>query len=120
MVGPVVHVIFDLDGTLIDSRADLANSVNHVLTTFGLEPLELIGFESPEEVIEARDVDLELSLLGSVGDPIDQVGMLGVRRATLYRTNFTTPVIVTLDPFQESATGYLTRTWQLRQGNPAP
>ena len=33
------HVAFDLDGTLIDSRADLAASVNHVLRTMGLPEL---------------------------------------------------------------------------------
>jgi phosphoglycolate phosphatase len=31
-------IIFDLDGTLIDSVLDLANSVNHTLTTLGLLP----------------------------------------------------------------------------------
>ena len=35
------HIIFDLDGTLIDSRADLSVAVNHVLRTFGLPELPL-------------------------------------------------------------------------------
>jgi phosphoglycolate phosphatase len=30
------HVAFDLDGTVIDSRADLAAATNHVLVSFGL------------------------------------------------------------------------------------
>jgi phosphoglycolate phosphatase len=37
-------VVFDLDGTLIDSRQDLCNSVNATLENFGLKPL-------PEAVI---------------------------------------------------------------------
>ncbi len=32
-------LLFDLDGTLVDSRADLANSVNLMLTELGREPL---------------------------------------------------------------------------------
>ncbi|MBM2828709.1 MAG: HAD-superfamily hydrolase, subfamily variant 1, partial [Actinobacteria bacterium] len=32
-------LVFDLDGTLIDSKVDLANSVNHALTAFGHSPL---------------------------------------------------------------------------------
>ncbi len=31
-------LIFDLDGTLVDTRQDIANSVNHVLSQFGLPP----------------------------------------------------------------------------------
>ncbi|MFA6033692.1 MAG: HAD hydrolase-like protein [Myxococcota bacterium] len=38
-------VIFDLDGTLVDSRRDIANSVNHMLGVYGLPTL-------PPEVIE--------------------------------------------------------------------
>lgn len=33
-------IIFDLDGTLIDSRIDIANSVNHTLKRLGLNPLD--------------------------------------------------------------------------------
>ena len=34
-------VIFDLDGTLIDSKWDIALSVNHTLTSLSLEPLPI-------------------------------------------------------------------------------
>ncbi|HEX3373054.1 MAG TPA: HAD hydrolase-like protein, partial [Edaphobacter sp.] len=37
-------LVFDLDGTLIDSRQDLCNSVNATLKHFNLRPL-------PDEVI---------------------------------------------------------------------
>lgn len=41
MPGPRVHplVVFDLDGTLIDSRVDLANSANEMLASYGGPPL---------------------------------------------------------------------------------
>ena len=32
-------LIFDLDGTLVDSRKDLSSSVNHVRASFGLSPV---------------------------------------------------------------------------------
>jgi len=37
---PVNSMLFDLDGTLIDSRADLARSINLMLTDLGRPPLE--------------------------------------------------------------------------------
>lgn len=39
MKEPVRLLVFDLDGTLIDSKTDLANSVNHSLSAFGLPAL---------------------------------------------------------------------------------
>ena len=35
------HLIFDLDGTLVDSRADLAAATNVMLESFGLAPLTI-------------------------------------------------------------------------------
>lgn len=39
-ISDVRAIVFDLDGTLIDSRQDIANSVNFALRQFGLEPLQ--------------------------------------------------------------------------------
>ena len=40
LLGPVQLIIFDLDGTLIDSQLDLANSVNAARAHLGLPPIE--------------------------------------------------------------------------------
>ena len=39
-------IVFDLDGTLVDSRVDLANSVNATLQEFGAAPLPLADVTS--------------------------------------------------------------------------
>ena len=50
---PIELLIFDLDGTLIDSKLDLANSVNAARAHLGLDPLNLavistcVGFGAP-------------------------------------------------------------------------
>lgn len=41
MILPPALIVFDLDGTLIDSAADLAAAINGMLATFGCEPLAL-------------------------------------------------------------------------------
>lgn len=44
---PIEFLVFDLDGTLIDSRKDICIAVNHALTTLGIEPVaddEIVRF----------------------------------------------------------------------------
>lgn len=64
-------LIFDLDGTLIDSRADLAAAINHMRIHFGLEPLLLdtvVGYigngvrRLVEGSLQGSDVDMEEAL----------------------------------------------------------
>src|SRR5262249_4829200 len=60
------HLIFDLDGTLVDSRLDLANSVNAMLRHFG-KPL------LPNEVIASYIGDgAPMLVRRSLGDPDDE------------------------------------------------
>ena len=59
-------LIFDLDGTLIDSRIDLANSVNAMLKQFGRADL-------PQEVIASYVGDGAPTLVRrALGDPDDE------------------------------------------------
>jgi phosphoglycolate phosphatase len=62
-VAPSRLLVFDLDGTLIDSRIDLCNSVNATLTHFGKPEL-------PEAVISSYIGDgASLLIRRSFGDP---------------------------------------------------
>jgi phosphoglycolate phosphatase len=59
-------LIFDLDGTLVDSREDLANSINAMLTHFGKKEL-------PHEVIASYIGDgAPMLVRRSLGDPDDE------------------------------------------------
>ena len=64
-------LIFDLDGTLIDSRMDLAAGINHMRIHFGLEPLPLetvVGYigngvrRLVEGALQGAHVDVEEAL----------------------------------------------------------
>jgi phosphoglycolate phosphatase len=59
-------IVFDLDGTLIDSRRDLTNSINAMLEEFGRQPL-------PEEIIATYIGDGAAMLVRrALGDPDDE------------------------------------------------
>jgi len=59
-------VVFDLDGTLIDSQKDLANSINAMLTELHRQPL-------PEEIIAAYVGDgAGMLVRRALGDPSDE------------------------------------------------
>lgn len=65
-------VIFDLDGTLVDSSPDIRNAINHVLEPFGVPPVsieetqELVGEGATrlmEKIIESRSLSVAVSEL---------------------------------------------------------
>jgi len=59
-------LVFDLDGTLIDSRADLTASINAMLKHFGRPPL-------PEQVIAGYIGDgAPMLVRRALGDPMDE------------------------------------------------
>ncbi|MBT9329684.1 HAD family hydrolase [Paracidobacterium acidisoli] len=59
-------IVFDLDGTLIDSRKDLCNSVNAMLSEFRRQPL-------PEEIISTYIGDgAGMLVRRALGDPHDE------------------------------------------------
>lgn len=62
-------VMFDMDGTLVDSRADLGAALNLMLTDYGLPPLTL------DEVAgllgDGRHVFVKKALLARGGDDVD-------------------------------------------------
>jgi phosphoglycolate phosphatase len=59
-------IVFDLDGTLIDSQTDLTNSINAMLAEFGRQPL-------PEEIIATYIGDgAGMLVRRALGDPEDE------------------------------------------------
>lgn len=75
----------------------------------------LLSLGIREEILSAVGVDLDVAVSGSVGDPLDELGLRSVRRATLYGTNMTGGGTLALGG--EVDRGYLAVTYQLRTGN---
>ncbi|MCL1919930.1 MAG: HAD-IA family hydrolase [Kiritimatiellaeota bacterium] len=74
--------LFDLDGTLIDSRADLACAVNLVRQDFGLPPLAL------DAVVAAIGEGVRNLLARTVPERADQMELLLERQRAHYTAHF--------------------------------
>jgi len=74
--------LFDLDGTLIDSRADLACAVNLVRNDFGLLPL-------PEaDVVAAIGEGVRVLLARTIPERADNIDLLAERQRAYYNAHF--------------------------------
>jgi phosphoglycolate phosphatase len=65
-------IIFDLDGTLVDSRLDIMHALNYAISPYGIEPVhlqettELVGegaIRLMEKLLKKREVHLDISAL---------------------------------------------------------
>lgn len=81
--------VFDLDGTLIDSREDLANAVNLMRAEFGLEPLPLatvVSFvgDGMRKLVERALKGETVCVDGAIAAMKDAYRLNLVERTTLY------------------------------------
>jgi len=80
---PVTAVIFDLDGTLIDSAPDIANAINRHLSEHGWER---VGTELVAELIGHGSRRLITDVLSHIGHPVDTASVDRVHAA--YQANY--------------------------------
>lgn len=64
----VQNVIFDLDGTLIDTAADLHAATNHVLTTIGRATIPLMAVRADVGFGALKLIERGLNRTGGLGD----------------------------------------------------
>ncbi|MGH9800565.1 MAG: HAD hydrolase-like protein, partial [Blastocatellia bacterium] len=114
-------LLFDLDGTLVDSRADLANSVNLMLAELGLEVLpsvRVLNFvgegarllveralsSSAEFAPQPSEVDRALKVFQRHYSEhlLDQTRVYPEVEETLARLNYLPKAIVTNKPYEFS------------------
>ena len=72
-------IIFDLDGTLVDSRRDIAASVNELLSSMGREQLP------PERVFGFIGNGVRVLLERSLGGSADEIDAALERFLPIYR-----------------------------------
>ena len=74
---PAPMIVFDLDGTLVDTAADLLDSLNHCLATVDMEPVDgndlrrIVGMGAKvmiERAFEARGLELTKPMLTRLFD----------------------------------------------------
>jgi phosphoglycolate phosphatase len=97
---PVSLLIFDLDGTLVNTLEDIAASVNHTIACFGKGPLPL------KAVQQFVGDGIETLLIRSFGDhPVDLAGAVRIYKEHHYnnlvvRSVLYPGVVETLEHFQ--------------------
>jgi phosphoglycolate phosphatase len=77
---PVKALIFDLDGTLVDTVHDLLHATNHSLSTIGRRPLRIDEVRSFVGTGAMNLIDLGAR---ATGQPVDQAKLLELRDAFL-------------------------------------
>jgi phosphoglycolate phosphatase len=108
-------IIFDLDGTLVDSNPDLVASVNHVRQRFSLSPLEDNAIRSM--IGDGAEMLIRRSLGGDVSDDTVQDGLeefLGYYREHMLDNTVLYPgVIETLEALSDYKLAVLTnKPWR--------
>ena len=112
---PSELIIFDLDGTLVDSNADLLASVNHVRTRFSLAPLD--GDAIRAMIGDGAEMLVRRALGGDVAEGAVQDGLREFlsyyREHMLDQTGLYPGVVETLDALSDYKLAVLTnKPWR--------